>query len=106
MYGTEAMTPQEIKFKSSRVQEHSTLEEDKLATKDLLEDYRVEALVKITKYQEAVKAWRDKSVKPNEFDKGDLVLMRKSRTQSRGKLEPKWEGPYTVTKKISQYALG
>lgn len=56
MYGAEAMTPQQIKFKSLRAQVQSTLEADEPATKDLLKDYKTEALAKITKYQEATKA--------------------------------------------------
>jgi hypothetical protein len=56
MYGAEAMTPQQIKFKSLRAQVQSTPEADEPATKDLLKDYKTEALAKITKYQEATKA--------------------------------------------------
>lgn len=55
MYGAEAMTPQQIKFKSLRAQVQSTPEADEPATKDLLKDYKTEALAKITKYQEATK---------------------------------------------------
>lgn len=79
-------------------------EADEPATKYLLEDYRGEALVTLSKYQEVTKAWIDKSVKIKEFDEGDLVHIQTMGTQSRGKLESKWEGLYIVTKKISSYA--
>jgi hypothetical protein len=98
------MTPQELKFKSPRVESNSALEKDEPATKDLLEDYMAEALSTIARYQEATKAWRDKSVKTKEFDEGDLVLTWSPRTQARGKLEPKWEGTYIISKKTSMYA--
>jgi hypothetical protein len=50
------------------------------------------------------KAWRDHTVVPREFNEGDLVLVRTARTESRGKLEPKWEGPFIVKTKASPSA--
>jgi hypothetical protein len=44
------------------------------------------------------------TVIPREFKEGDLVLTRTTRTESRGKLEPKWEGPYIVKIKTSPNA--
>jgi hypothetical protein len=49
-----------------------------------------------------MKAWRDSNISPKEFDEGDLVLIRTSRTESRGKLEPKWEGPFHQEEKITK----
>jgi hypothetical protein len=50
---------------------------------------------------------RDNPVIPREFNKGDLILARTTRTESRGKLEPKWEGPFIVKLKAppSAYRL-
>jgi hypothetical protein len=45
----------------------------------------------LNKYQVQTKAWCDNNVVPREFNEGDLVLMRIARTESQGKLEPKWE---------------
>jgi hypothetical protein len=59
-------------------------------------EYRILALEALNKYQAQTKAWRDNTVIPREFKEGDLVLTRTIRTESRGKLEPKWEGPYIV----------
>jgi hypothetical protein len=95
------MTPQELNFKSPRVENNSATGVDEPADKDLLEDYIVNVLGTIIKYQEEIKTWRDKSVKTKEFDEGDLVLIRTPLTQARGKLKPKWEGPYIVSKKTS-----
>jgi hypothetical protein len=36
--------------------------------------------------------------------KGDLVLVRTTQTESWGKLEPKWEGPFIVKTKASPSA--
>jgi hypothetical protein len=58
----------------------------------------------LNKYQAQTKAWRDHTVIPREFSEGDLVLVRTARTESRGKLEPKWEGPFIVKTKASPNA--
>jgi hypothetical protein len=58
----------------------------------------------LNKYQAQTKAWHDHSVVPREFNEGDLVLTRTTRIESRGKLEPKWEGPYIVKTKASPNA--
>jgi hypothetical protein len=70
---------------------------DKATTKDLLNVYRVEALNALNKYQVATKALRDTMVIPKEFEQGDLVLVRTARTEAKGKLKLKWEGPYIVS---------
>jgi hypothetical protein len=53
----------------------------------------------LQKYQDDTKAWRDPEVKLQELDVGDLVLLRSPRTESSGKLEAKWPGPYVVVEK-------
>jgi hypothetical protein len=75
MYGAEAMTPQELKFKSPRLENNLTPETDESMNKDLLEGYMAEALNIIARYQEATKTWRDKSIKAKEFDEGEIVLI-------------------------------
>lgn len=36
-----------------------------------------------------------------EFEEGDIILIRTARTERKGKLEQKWEGPFIVKKKTS-----
>jgi hypothetical protein len=43
-------------------------------------------------------------VVPREFNTGDLVLIRTTQTESWGKLESKWEGPFIVKSKASPSA--
>ena len=74
---------------------------DEPTSKDLIDGDRVFALQALNKYQAQMKAWRDHAVVPREFNEGDLVLVRTTRTESRGKLEPKWEGPFIVKSKAS-----
>jgi hypothetical protein len=77
---------------------------DEPTSKDLIDGDRVFALQALNKYQAQAKAWRDHAVIPREFSEGDLVLVRTARTESRGKLEPMWEGPFIVKTKASRSA--
>jgi hypothetical protein len=101
LYGSEAMTLQEIKHGSPRIVPSAVPDVDEPTSKDLIDGDRVFALQSLNKYQAQTKAWRDHAVILREFSKGDLVLVRTARTESRGKLEPKWEGPFIVKTKAS-----
>jgi hypothetical protein len=104
MYGSEAMMPQELKHGSPRTNKLAVPEVDEPTSKDLINGDHVLALQALDKYQVQTKAWCDNTVVPREFSEGDLVLVRTTRTASRGKLEPKWEGPYIVKTKASPSA--
>jgi hypothetical protein len=98
------MTPQEIKHGSPRTSASAIPDVDKPTSKYLLDRDRVFALQALNKYQAQTKAWRDHAVVPRELDEGDLVLVRTTRTESRGKLEPKWESPFIIKTKASPSA--
>jgi hypothetical protein len=98
------MTLQEIKHGSPRTNTSAILDVNKPTSKDLIDGDRVFALQALNKYQAQTKAWRDNAVVPREFNTGDLVLVRTTRTESQGKLEPKWEGPFIVKSKASPSA--
>jgi hypothetical protein len=98
------MTPQEIKHASPRTSASAIPDVDEPTSKDLIDGDRVFALQTLNKYQAQTKAWHDHAVVPREFTKGDLVLVLTTRTESRGKLEPKWEGPFIVKSKVSPSA--
>jgi hypothetical protein len=104
LYGLEAMTSQEIKHGSPRTSTSAVPDVDEPTSKDLIDGDRVFALQALNKYQAQTKAWRDNTVVPREFNKRDLVIVRTTRTESRGKLEPKWEGPFIVKSKASPSA--
>jgi hypothetical protein len=104
MYGSEAMTPQQLKHGSPRTSPTATSDIDELTSKYLINGDRVLALEALNKYQSQTKECRDNIVIPREFKEGDLVLTRTIRTESQGKLEPKWEGPYIVKTKTSPNA--
>jgi hypothetical protein len=95
LFGTEAMTPEEIKNKSMRVLKAKETEEiDRKVEKDMIELTILEATENIEKYQKETKAWRDKKVVRKDIKTGDLVLKRKKNWENLGKLHESWEGPY------------
>jgi hypothetical protein len=82
LYGSEAMTPQELKHGSPQTNKLSVSEVDEPTSKDLIDGDRVLALQALNKYQVQTKAWRDYTVVPREFSEGDLVLVTTTRTES------------------------
>jgi hypothetical protein len=98
------MTPQEIKHGSPRTSTSAVPDFDEPTSKDLIDRDRILALQALNKYQAQTKAWCDNAVVPREFNKGDLVLVWTTRTESRGKMEPKWEGSFIVKTKASPSA--
>jgi transposase InsO family protein len=104
MYGSEAMTPQDLKHRSPRTNKSVVPDVDEPTSKDFIDGDHVLALQALDKYQVQTKAWHDNTVVPREFNEGDLVLIRTTRTESQAKLEPKWEGSYIVKTKASPSA--
>jgi hypothetical protein len=95
LYGKEAMLPKEIKHQSLWVMKQ-VLAVDEEYSKETIEGIRLEVVENITKYQEQTKRWRDSQVVRKLIWDGDLVLRRKPNEANVGKLQPKWEGPYTA----------
>jgi hypothetical protein len=94
LFGTEAMTPKEIKNESMRVLKAKEIEEvDQKVEKDMIE-LRIEAAENIERYQKETKAWKDKKVVRKDIKTGNLVLKRKKNWENPGKLHESWEGPY------------
>lgn len=96
LYGEEAVTLEEIKKGSLGTTASS--EEDQSALKDLMEIDRLEAVLNLEKYQEETRKRRDKKVLPRKYIPGDFMLIKTPRTEGKGKLEPKWKGPFIVSK--------
>jgi hypothetical protein len=96
-----AMTLQELMHNSPRSDPTIVSDINELTTKYVLDGDRAQALDALNKYQATTKSWRDKVVVPKEFHEGDIVLTRTVRTESKDKLEPKWEGPFIVKKMTS-----
>jgi hypothetical protein len=77
LFGTKAMTPEEIKNESMRVLKAKEIKEaDQKVEKDMIELTILEAAENIEKYQKETKAWKDKKVVRKDIKTGDLVLKK------------------------------
>jgi hypothetical protein len=95
LFGTEAMTLEEIKNESMRVLKAKEIKEvDRKVEKDMIELTILEAVENIEKYQKETKAWKDKKVVRKDIKIGDFVFKRKKNWENPGKLHESWEGPY------------
>ena len=99
VYGAEAVLPTELKYGSPRVRayDEATQGERRVDDVNFLEEVRCRAAMRAARYQQGLRRYHSRHVRPRKLEEGDLVLRR---IQSRGgmhKLSPKWEGPFRVT---------
>ena len=62
------------------------------------------ALSRSAIYQQDLRRYHSRKVKPRTFREGDLVLRLVQRTANRHKLSPPWEGPFIVSKVLKNDA--
>ena len=65
---------------------------------DALDEARDAALSRVTAYQQNLKNYHSRRLRPRSFEVGDLVLRLKQ--DGHEKLESPWLGPYIVTEVI------
>ena len=103
-YGTEAVIPLDVGLPSLWVENFdSQRNEDQLrANLDFIEEAREQASIRMAAYQHKVAKYYNSRVKSKIFERGDLVLRKAEASQpiEIGKLSPRWEGPYQVTKVV------
>ena len=64
----------------------------------LLEENRLWAAMRATRYQQALRHYHSRRVHAWCFEEGDLILRRVQSAKGTNKLSPKWEGPYRVVR--------
>jgi transposase InsO family protein len=100
VHGVEAVLPVEVRYNAQRVAEYdedaaNAALEDSI---DALEEARDVALARSTVYQQSLRNYHGRRLRPRSFNIGDLVLrLKQDRTK---KLQSPWEGPYVVTEVI------
>nr|XP_011465143.1 PREDICTED: uncharacterized protein LOC101299390 [Fragaria vesca subsp. vesca] len=112
VYGSEAVLPLEIQLPSPRIATQLANPDEnarvRLAELEALDEKRLVVQQKLEIYQAQVAGAFNKKVKSRSFKVGDLVLTLRRpiivTRQSKGKFEPKWEGPYVITKVFSKGA--
>ncbi|XP_064950466.1 uncharacterized protein LOC135604741 [Musa acuminata AAA Group] len=100
-FGTEAVLPSEVAVPTPRTTGYSEEAscEGLRSNLDLLEERRASAHQKALSYKRAMARVYNRRVRPRSIKIEDLVLCKievSHPTQVRGKLAPKWEGPYRV----------
>jgi hypothetical protein len=107
VFGGEAVLPLEVEIPSLRVAVHEQLTDDenaKLRLQELetIEETRLIAQQNLEAYRIQMSRTYDKMVRHRAFKEGDLVLALRRPIivthKTRGKFEPKWEGPYVIEK--------
>ena len=97
-YGAEAVLPTELKYGSPRVRAY---DEDSQRTQriddvNFLEEIRCRAAVRSARYQQGLRRYHSRRVRPRELQAGDLVLRRKQDLSGMNKISPRWDGPFRV----------
>ncbi|GJX40108.1 hypothetical protein Tco_0255098 [Tanacetum coccineum] len=107
-YGTEAVIPAEIGMPTLRTVKVDVVQNDEALeiNLDLLEKKREQAAIRDVKSKAKMEKYYNSKVRNTSFKLGDLVYRSNdaSRTEEGGKLGPKWEGPYEVTKALGMGA--
>jgi len=105
VYGCEAVLPLEIQLPSLRVALRNGLTQDeqiqlRFQELDSLEEERLHAVQDLELYRQNMARAYDKLVKQRAFRRGELVLVLRRPIvvthKTKGKFEPKWEGPYII----------
>ena len=71
LYGEEAMTPEELRHGSYRIESHV---EDIKPMIDMIEAIKTQSAINLSRYQEETRRWRNKKVRPREIKEGNLIL--------------------------------
>ena len=102
-FGIEAVAPIEIGLKSPRIDlasmEHN--EEALCLNLDLLDEIRDQVQKHTEDYQRKTTRYYDQKAKPRSYKPGDLVLKKllpARKNLTHGKLGPKWEVPYIMSR--------
>ena len=106
IYGAEVVIPMDIKFDSPRVTMYTEADAKEAQEDgvDLLEEGRLLALSWSAIYQQSLRRYYNRKVKPRSFLEGDLVLRLIQRTAGQHRLSAPWEGPFIISKVLGNDA--
>ena len=100
-YESEVVILAEVHMTNHRVMKYQDKEnEEKFCLNlDLIDEVRMDAKQRISRYKNLMARQYDAMMKPRHFNIGDLVLKRVSlatKNPTHGKLGSNWEGPYRI----------
>jgi hypothetical protein len=100
------MLPTDIEFDALRVVQY-TQEQAKEAREDgveLLEEAREQALARSALYQQLLRCYHSRKIRPLAFREGDLKLWLVQNTKGMHKLSSPWEGQFLVSRVLGNGA--
>ena len=102
MYGAEAIIPADIEFDSPRCALYTEAEakEAREDGVDLKEEASLLALSRSAIYQQKLRHYHNKKIRPLAIREGDLVLRRVEQTAGQHKLSSPREGPFIVSRAL------
>jgi hypothetical protein len=100
VYGVEVVLPTDLEYDSPRTKTYDDRSnqanrEDSL---DQLEEARDVALLHSAWYQQSLRCYHARRIRPRGFEVGDLVLRLRQDARRHHKLTPPLEGPFIITK--------
>jgi hypothetical protein len=98
VHGSEVVLPTDIDYGSPRVRAY-TKDGNQVALEDAidqLDEARDVAMLQSAKYQQALRCYHERNMRPCELHVGDLILRRVQGSKDRHKLSPPWEGPFII----------
>ena len=100
VYGSEAILPTDIIWKSPRLEMYDLAEADgsRQLELDSLDEMRCNALLRSTRYLQNMRRYHDCNIHSKSFNIGDMVLRRIQDETGLHKLNSRREGPFIVTK--------
>jgi hypothetical protein len=98
VHGSEVVLPTDIDYCNPRVRGY-TEERNQVTLEDAIDQFdeaRDVALLRSAKYQQAIRRYHERNMRPREFHVGELVLRRVQGNKDRHKLSPPWEGSFII----------
>ena len=94
----EAIIPVQASFPTLRTQHFNQPENDAslAADKDLAEERRESARIKLAAYQQEIARGFNRNVRTCTFVPDELILQKVLLKSKKQKLMPNWEGPYRI----------
>jgi hypothetical protein len=98
VYGSEAILPADIMWKSPRVEMHNEGKADKARQLELnsVEEARCTALVQSARYLQGIRRYHDHNMRERSFNIVDLVLRCIQDKSSLHRLNSRWEGSFII----------
>jgi hypothetical protein len=105
-YGAKAVLPTDIEFDAPRVIQYmeKQAKEPREDGVDLLKEAREQALARSVLYQQQLRRYHSRKIRPLAFRERDLVLRLIQDTKGMHKLSSPWEGPFIVSRVLGNGA--